>query len=55
MTRRNSIQMHCSLCEALDQGVAEVAGLIDSDLRRELHWECKVVANYGTIVGSIPQ
>lgn len=55
MTRRNSIHMHCSSCEALNKEVAEVAGLIDSDPRQELPWECQVVTNYVTIKGSIPQ
>jgi len=35
--------------------LAEVARLIDADLRQELKWECNVVESYGTIKGSIPQ
>ena len=51
--RRNNIHFTC--LEALDKEVAEVARLIDSDLQRELKWECKVVESYGTIKASIPQ
>ncbi len=53
--RRNNIHIHFTSREALDKDVAEVAGLVDADLRQELQWECKVVESYGTIKGSIPQ
>ena len=55
VTRRNNIHIHFASSEALDKEVAEVVGLIDSDLRQELQWDCKVLENYGTIKGSIPQ
>jgi hypothetical protein len=55
VTRRNNIHIHFASREALDKEVAEVVGLINSDLRQELQWECKIVENYGTIKGSIPQ
>lgn len=55
VTSRNNIHNHFSSRAALDKKVAEVAGLIDSDLRRELRWECKGVAHYGTIKRSMPQ
>lgn len=52
---RNNPHIHFASREALDKEVAEVAGLIDSDLRWELQWECMVVESYGTIKGSISQ
>ena len=55
VTRRNNIHIHFASREALDKEVAEVARLIDADLRQELKWECNVVESYGTIKGSIPQ
>ena len=55
VTRRNNNHIHFTSHEALDKEVAEVVGLIDADHRQELKWECKVVKNYGTIKGSIPQ
>ena len=52
--RRNNVHIHFTSREALDKEVAEVSGLIDSELRHELKWECKVVESYGTIRSSIP-
>ena len=55
VTWRKIIHIHFASREALDKEVAEVAGLIDSDVRLGSQWECKVVEHYGTITGSIPQ
>ena len=55
VTGRNNMHVHFTFCEALDNEVAEVAGLINPDLRRDLQWECKIVENYSAIQGSIPQ
>ena len=55
VSRRNNIDIHFPSSEAFDKEVAEVARLIDADLRQESKWECNVVESYGTIKGSIPQ
>lgn len=52
--RRNNIHIDFTLREALDKEVAEVVGLIDSDLRQKLKWECKVVESYDIIRSDIP-
>lgn len=49
MTRRNSKHVHLVSREALDTEVAEVLDLVDSDMRAELKWECKIIENYEAI------
>ena len=47
--RRNNMHIDFTSREALDKEVAEVVGLIDTDLRQKLKWECKVVESYDII------